>query len=154
MRNLQYLLLTAQSNRLLAVRQVCQINSGRNTPGVDKNVFISPTERSLLVSELAKVRLNKWKPAPCKRIYISKSNGKLRPLGIPTLIDRALQFIVKSALEPEWESVFEPSSYGFRKGRSAQDAIIYIHNVCNSRSTKHWIVDADIQGCFDNISHD
>jgi RNA-directed DNA polymerase len=102
MRNLQYLVLTAQSNRFLAVRQVCQINSGRNTPGVDKNVFVSPSERNLLVSKLAKVRLDKWKPAPCKRIYISKSNGKLRPLGIPTLIDRALQFIVKTALEPEW----------------------------------------------------
>jgi RNA-directed DNA polymerase len=63
MRNLQNLILTAQSNRLLAVRQVSQINSGRNTPGVDKKVFISPSERSLLVSKLGGIRLNKWKPA-------------------------------------------------------------------------------------------
>jgi RNA-directed DNA polymerase len=154
LRKLQNLLLSAQSNRLLSVRQVCQINSGRKTPGVDNKVFASPSERYGLVSLLSTLPLKKWKPMPTKRIYISKSNGKLRPLGIPILADRALQSMVKTALEPEWEAVFEASSYGFRKCRSSQDAIRYIHNVCNSKTSKNWIVDADIKGCFDNISQE
>ncbi len=153
-RKLQNLLLTAQSNRLLAVRQVCQLNAGRKTPGVDKKVFLNPSQRWELLLLLSKSNLKNWKPMPAKRIYISKPNGNKRPLGIPTIADRALQAVVKNALEPEWEALFEPSSYGFRKGRSAQDAIRYIHNVCNAKSSKHWIIDADIKGCFDNISHE
>jgi RNA-directed DNA polymerase len=153
-RKLQNLLLSAQSNRYLAVRQVSQLNAGRKTPGIDKKVFLNPCQRWKLAQLLNKSNLNSWKPTPTKRIYISKQYGKLRPLGIPTLADRALQATVKNALEPEWEALFEPSSYGFRKGRSAHDAIRYIHTVCNSRSTKTWIVDADIKGCFDNLCHD
>lgn len=153
-RKLQNLLLSAESNKQLAVRQVCQNNMGRKTSGIDKKVFLKPSQRWKLVQQLSKTNLKKWKPTPTKRIYISKSNGQLRPLGIPTLTDRALQATIKNALEPEWEALFEPSSYGFRKGRSAHDAIRYIHSVCNSRSTKTWIVDADIKGCFDNISHE
>lgn len=154
LRKLQNLLLSSKSNILLSVRQVCLNTSGSNPSGVDKKVYATPKERMELAEKLYEISLNKWKPAPTKRIYISKSNGKLRPLGIPTLTDRALQAIVRNALEPEWEVRFAPSSYGFRKGRSAQDAIRYIHNVCNAKSSKHWIVDADIKGCFDNISHE
>lgn len=153
LRKLQNLLLSSKANILLAVRQVCLSNSGSNTPGVDKKVYATPKERMELALQLFKTPLNKWNPAPVKRIYIKKSKGQLRPLGIPTLSDRAIQAIVRNALEPEWEATFEPSSYGFRKGRSAHDAIVYLHNVCNSKSSKHWILDADIKGCFDNISH-
>lgn len=153
LRKLQNLLLSSKANKLLAVRQVCSINSGRNTWGVDKRVYATPKERMDLALKLYEIPLNDWKPAPAKRIYIKKPKGKLRPLGIPTLTDRALQAIVRNALEPEWEATFEPSSYGFRKGRSAHDAMAYLHNVCNSKSSKHWILDADIKGCFDNISH-
>jgi RNA-directed DNA polymerase len=152
-RKLQNLLLSSKANKLLAVRQVCSINSGSNTSGIDKRVYATPKERMDLALKLYEIPLNTWKPAPVKRIYIRKSNGKLRPLGIPTLIDRSLQAIVRNALEPEWEATFEPSSYGFRKGRSAHDAIAYLHNVCNSKSSKHWVLNADIKGCFDNISH-
>jgi len=153
-RKLQNLLLSAQSNRYLAVRQVSLLNHGRKTSGIDKKVFITPAQRLKLINIISNTPLKQWKPSPTKRIYISQSDGKLRPLGIPTLADRALQAIVKNALEPEWEAIFEGSSYGFRKGRSAHDAIRYIHTVCNSRSTKTWIVDADIKGCFNNLCHD
>lgn len=153
-RKLQNLLLSAQSNRCLSVRQVSLINSGRKKSGVDKKVFLSPSEREELINDITNIALKDWKPAPTKRIYISKTDGKKRPLGIPTLTDRAIQAIVKNALEPEWEVTFEGSSYGFRKNRSTHDAIRYIHNVCNSNSTKHWILDADIKGCFDTISHE
>nr|YP_010732275.1 hypothetical protein P8479_pgp015 [Watanabea sichuanensis]WDY13189.1 hypothetical protein [Watanabea sichuanensis] len=154
LRKLQKLLLTAQSNRLLAVRQVCQLNSGGMTPGVDNRVYLSPQAKMILADSLRTINMGKWKAMPAKRTYIFKSNGKVRPLGIPTLTDRALQCIVKRSLEPEWEAVFEASSYGFRPSRSAQDAIRNVHNVCNSKSTKHWIVQVDIKGCFDKIDHD
>ena len=153
-RKLQNLLLSAQSNRYLAVRQVSQINSGKKTSGIDKKVFVNPQDRMKLIAIISDTPFNEWKPSPTKRIYILKSNGKTRPLGIPILADRALQAMVKNALEPEWEASFEGSSYGFRKNRSAHDAIRYIHNVCNSNTSKHWVVDADIKGCFDNLSHD
>lgn len=154
LRKLQNLLLHAQSNRNLAVRQVSLLNAGRKTAGLDKKACLDPSERMKLINEISDISLKKWKPMPAKRIYIPKTNGTRRPLGISIIKDRALQAIVKNALEPEWEAVFEASSYGFRKNHSAQDAIRYLHNVCNSKSTKHWIVDADITGCFDNLSHE
>jgi RNA-directed DNA polymerase len=86
-------------------------------------------------------------------VYIPKSNGKKRPLGIPSIIDRCLQAIVKNALEPYWEALFEGSSYGFRPGRSAHDAISKIYSIARPNKTKKWVVDADIKGCFDNIAH-
>lgn len=150
LRNLQRLLIKAYSNRLLAVRRVSQINTGRKTPGVDKKVYLTPTKQ--LVCSLNTVSgLNKWKAIPAKRIDIPKSKGKQRTLGIPTLTDRALQAIVGAALEPEWEAQFEGCSYGFRPKRSCWDAIGDIFTVFRAGTTKQWILDADIQGC--NISH-
>src|SRR5918911_1848470 len=150
-RSLQKLMLRSYSNTLVSVRRVTQINQGRNTPGVDKLTVKTPEGRGRLVDHL--MAFQPWKAQPAKRIYIPKANGKLRPLGIPTVIDRCLQARVKNALEPSWEACFEGSSYGFRPGRSCHDAISKIATVANARTRKHWVVDADIKGCFDNVSH-
>lgn len=151
-RRLQKLMMGCYSNILLAVRRVTQINRGKNTPGLDKLVVKTPEARGILVDALSK--FIPWKPLPTKRVYIPKPNGKKRPLGISTVIDRCLQAIVKNALEPYWESKFEISSYGFRPGRSAHDAIGKIYQIACPHRKKKWVVDADIKGCFDNISHD
>jgi len=151
-RSLQKLLMRCYSNTLLAVRRVTQTNQGKKTPGVDKLLVLTPKARGCLVDILSK--FIPWKPLPSKRVYIPKPNGKKRPLGIPTIIDRCLQAIVKNALEPCWEAQFEGSSYGFRIGRSAHDAGEKIYNICRPNKKKKWVVDADIKGCFDNIDHD
>lgn len=113
-RSLQKLMLRSRANRLVSVRQVTQVNSGRNTPGVDKLIVKTPKARGELVAELAFHQ--PWKAKPVQRVYIPKANGKNRPLGIPTIKDRCLQAMVKNALEPEWEAQFEATSYGFRPG--------------------------------------
>jgi RNA-directed DNA polymerase len=151
-RRLQKLMMRSYSNILLSVRKVTQTNHGKHTPGVDKLVIKTPLARGILVDELN--QFIPWKPLPARRIYIPKSNGKKRPLGIPTIIDRCLQAIVKNALEPHWEARFEGISYGFRPGRSAHDAIERIYLNSRPASQKRWIIDADIKGCFDNIDHD
>lgn len=151
-RNLQKLMLRSKSNVLMSVRRVTQINAGKKTPGVDKVVVKTPEARSDLVNEL--VSYTPWKASPTRRIYIpKKANGKMRPLGIPTVRDRAMQAMVKNALEPEWEAQFEVSSFGFRPGRRCHDAIESIW-VTISKGRKVWVLDADIEGAFDNIGHE
>lgn len=115
------LLLRSYSNILLSVRRATQENKGKNTPGVDKLLVKTSEARGALVDVLAK--FIPWKPLPTKRVYIKKKSGKLRPLGIPSIIDRCLQAMVKQALEPHWEAKFEGISYGFRPGRAAHDAL-------------------------------
>ena len=109
-RSLQKLMLKSYSNRLVSVRRVAQINAGKHTPGVDKLVIKTPEARGRMVDALAHYSL--WKAKPAKRVYIPKANNKLRPLGIPVVVDRCLQAMVKNALEPAWEAKFEGTSYG------------------------------------------
>jgi RNA-directed DNA polymerase len=151
-RNLQRLLLKSYSNVLLAVRRVTQINTGKRTAGIDKMLVKTGPAKAILVEVLK--QWIPWKPLASRRVYIPKRHGKRRPLGIPSLIDRCLQAMVKTALEPCWEAQFEPTSYGFRPGRSAQDAIARIYVTARVVNRKKWVLDADIAGCFDSISHD
>ena len=146
-RSLQKLMLRSYSNILLSVRRVTQTNAGKDTPGVDKIVVKTPRARGELVDRLS--TFQPWRSKPVRRVYILKSNGKQRPLGIPTVQDRCLQAMVKNALEPEWEARFEGSSYGFRPGRGCQDAIGKIYQLCRPHKRKKWILDTDIQGAYD-----
>jgi RNA-directed DNA polymerase len=107
-------MLKSYSNRAVSVRRVTQINAGKNTPGVDKLVIKTPAARGRMVDHLAHHAA--WKAKPARRIYIPKANNKQRPLGIPVVIDRCRQALVKNALEPAWEAKFEGISYGFREG--------------------------------------
>ncbi len=148
-RNLQRLLLRSYSARCLAVRQVSQDNRGKRTSGIDGVAKLTPSQRMAMVGTLRDLR---QRTAPIRRIYIPKPRGGQRPLGIPTMLDRARQALVKLALEPEWEAKFEPNSYGFRSGRCPQDAIEAIYNFI--RLKPKYALDADIEACFDRISHD
>ncbi len=146
--SLQRLMLRSYANTLVSVRRVTQVNHGKRTAGGDKLVVKTPERRGQLVDHL--MTDQPWKAQPTKRVYIPKANGKLRPLGIPTILDRCLQARVKNALEPCWEALFEGTSYGFRPGRGCHDAIAKIAHLANARSRKRWIVDADIKGAFDH----
>src|SRR5258708_6699657 len=150
-RSLQRLMLKSYSNTLLSVRRVTQVNKGKDTAGIDKITVKTPAARGELVDEL--MTFQPWRAQPAKRIYIPKSNGKQRPLGIPTILDRCLQARIKNALEPFWEAKFEATSYGFRPGRGCHDALVKIHTV-TSHKQKIWILDADIAAAFDNINHE
>jgi RNA-directed DNA polymerase len=148
--SLQRLLLRSWSARCLAVRQVTQDNRGKRTPGIDGVASLTPPERLALAETLRD--LSGWTVDPIRRIYIPKpGKPEKRGLGIPTMRDRALQALVKLALEPEWEAQFEPNSYGFRPGRSAHDAIEAVFNF-TCRKPKY-VLDADIEKCFDRICH-
>jgi len=149
-RSLQKLLAKATSNKLLAIRRVTQENQGRKTPGVDGVIYDTPEKRLALSQE--RWVLTHHRPRPAKRVYIPKRTGR-RPLGIPTQRGRVMQATVKIALEAEWEVKFEANSYGFRPGRSAHDAIVQIHRLLCQKGSSAWILDADIKGCFDNLSH-
>ena len=149
--NLQRLLLRSWSARCLAVRRVTQDNRGKRTPGVDGVASLTPHQRMRMVGDLR--NLAKHTPAPLRRVYIPKPGKKeKRGLSIPTMLDRALQALIKLTLEPEWEARFESNSYGFRPGRSPHDAIESIFNFI--RLKPKYVLDADITKCFDRISHD
>ncbi|NEQ72285.1 MAG: group II intron reverse transcriptase/maturase [Okeania sp. SIO2C9] len=150
MRKYQRLLTKSYYARLLAVRRVTQDNQGKKTAGVDGIKNLPPRQRFNLVDLLNSRYL---KASPTRRVWIPKpGKNEKRPLGIPTMYDRALQALVKLGMEPEWEARFEPNSYGFRPGRSTHDAIEAIHISINHKPK--YVLDADISKCFDRINHD
>ena len=149
-RSLQRLLMKSEAARTLAVRRVTQDNQGKRTAGVDGVKSVAPTERLVMVKQLR--RHQTIKPKPTRRVWIPKpGKSEQRPLGIPTMLDRAHQCLAKLALEPEWEARFEANSYGFRPGRSTHDAIAAIFNIISKQPK--YVLDADIANCFNNINH-
>ena len=155
-RNLQKLMLRSRANTLVSVRQVTQRNAGRRTAGIDGEVALTPEARAGVAVRVHQSR-SSWNPRAVRRVHIPKASNraKLRPLGIPVIMDRCHQARVRNALEPEWEARFEPRSYGFRPGRGCHDAIAAIYNACKGPMARRvWALDADLASAFDKIDHD
>src|SRR5215475_6033115 len=150
-RALQFILTRSYSGRCLAVRRVVE-NPGRRTPGVDGQKLDTPEKKAQAVDKLS---TEDYQPQPLKRVYIAKKNGKgRRPLGIPTMEDRARQALHLLALDPIAETTADPNSYGFRKERSVADAIEQCFTLLAHSNSPQWILEGDIQSCFDEISHE
>src|SRR6266536_725197 len=142
-------------NTLVSVRQVTQRNTGRKTVGVDGQVALTSQARAEVAVQVHATQ-GSWQPSPVRRVFIPKAGDttKMRPLGIPVIMDRCHQARVRNALEPQWEAQFEPRSYGFRPGRGCHDAIESLFNTLCGKSKRVWILDADLAGAFDNIDHE
>jgi len=147
-RSLQNILTHSFYAKLLAVKRVTS-NKGKRTPGVDGVLWKGVRAKRRAVFSL---RRRGYRPLPLRRIYIPKKNGKKRPLSIPTITDRAMQALYKLALAPVAETTADRNSYGFREGRSCADAVQAGFNALNKPNSAMWILEADITGCFDNIS--
>ena len=149
-RELQRILTRSFSGKAVAVRRVTE-NTGKRTPGIDGKIWHTPKEKW---EGICSLNLCGYRPQPLRRIHIPKSNGKTRPLGIPTMRDRAMQALWLLALEPVSETTADHNSYGFRPMRSTHDAIESIFLRMSQKVSPKWILEGDIKGCFDNISHD
>ena len=153
-RDLQQLMLRSWFNVLVSVRQVTQRNAGRGTAGIDGLVALTSQARAEVAVQVH-ATIGSHQPSPVRRVYVPKARDKtkMRPLGIPVILDRCHQARVRNALEPEWEARFEPRSYGFRPGRGCHDAIESLFSTLRGKSARIWILDADLAGAFDKISH-
>lgn len=148
-KRLQRLLVRSTSGKALAVRRVTE-NQGKRTPGVDKVLWSTAGSKWRAVQSLTTVG---YKPSPLRRIHIPKANGGKRPLGIPTMRDRAMQALHWLALDPVAETHADLNSYGFRSHRSTADALTQCMNALNRSGSPEWVLEGDIKGCFDNIDH-
>ena len=153
-RNLQKLALRSWSNTLVSVRQVTQRNTGRRTAGIDGLVALTSQARAEMAVQVH-ATIGSHRPSPVRRVYVPKASDKtkMRPLGIPVISDRCHQARVRNALEPEWEARFGARVYGFRPGRSCQDAAVALHTTLSSNAKRLWILDADLSAAFDKIDH-
>ena len=150
-KSLQWLLTHSFYAKALAVKRVTS-NRGKNTAGVDHELWLTPAAKWKAIHNLKR---RGYQPKPLCRVYIPKKDGKkMRPLSIPTMTDRAMQTLYKFALEPLAETYSDQNSYGFRIGRSTHDAIEQCFTDLNKEKSPKWILEGDIKGCFDHISHD
>ena len=149
-KNLIRLMLHSYSVKIIAIEAVTRINKGKSTPGIDNKILITDKERIAA----SKLNYNRVKKYPVKRVYIPKRNGKLRPLGIPTIHERIQQKIYQIIMEPLYSVWGSKNSFGFRPGMNTRDVLERIW-MCTALTTKNRIyIDGDIKGCFDNISHE
>jgi RNA-directed DNA polymerase len=150
-KRLQYLLTHSYYAKTLAVRKVTT-NKGKNTSGVDKELWSTPASKMRGVLSLTD---KNYKAKPLRRVFIEKKGKKAkRPLGIPCMYDRAMQALYALALDPVSEVTADTKSFGFRKGRSCHDACEYIFTALSRKMCAEWVLEGDIKGCFDNISHE
>ena len=147
---LQRFLTRSFAGKAIAVKRVTE-NQGKNTPGVDRQTWSTPEAKRQAMETLER---RGYQPKPLRRVYIPKANGKMRPLGIPTLRDRAMQALHLLALAPVAETQGDRNSYGFRPERATADAIRQCHTVLSGHDRAQWLLEGDIKGCFDHISHD
>lgn len=149
-KQLQRLLVRSFAARALAVKRVTE-NRGKRTAGVDGEIWSTPNMKWQAIDSLTRTG---YQPKPLRRVYIPKANGKSRPLGIPTMKDRAMQALYLLALDPVAETKGDENSYGFRPHRCTADAIAQCFTVLARQDRAQWVLEGDIKGFFDNISHD
>ena len=147
--SLQWVLTHSFYAKALAVKRVTE-NAGKKTAGIDQQLWNTPKAKYDAISQLSQWN---YQPSPLRRVVIPKSNGKTRNLGIPTMIDRAMQALHLQALAPIAETTADPNSYGFREARSCHDAIEQCFNTLSNKNYATWVLEADIKSCFDRMSH-